>query len=96
MCAALDRELPDATYVRPEGGYFLWLQLPDGVDALALKAEAAARNVALVPGVDFFTPESGRGADAVRLAFSAATEEAIDQGIVRLAAAVETVSKAAR
>ncbi|CAN5271254.1 MAG: PLP-dependent aminotransferase family protein [Euzebyales bacterium] len=91
LCDALDLHLPDASYVRPEGGYFLWLRLPAGVDAATLGAAAARRDVTFVPGTDFFVP-TGDGAtpgrDAIRLAFSAATPEQIAEGVERLAAAV--------
>lgn len=85
MCAALDEHLPDARYVRPDGGYFLWLDLPDGVTATAVMAAATTHDVALVPGTDFFV-DGGDG--SVRLAFSGVVAGEIAEGVRRLAAAV--------
>src|SRR5690606_7405368 len=42
LCAAVEAHLPDARFVRPQGGYFLWVTLPDEVDATALATRAAA------------------------------------------------------
>jgi DNA-binding transcriptional MocR family regulator len=84
MTAALVRELPEATWTRPQGGYFLWLGLPEGVDARQLLAASEEAGVSFVPGSAFFLdPE--RGADSARLAFSAATPEEIAEGVGRLA-----------
>src|ERR1700693_4264729 len=63
MMGALQRELPEASWSRPEGGYFLWLDLPPGV----LTAELATEGVTFVPGSDFFAGAGGES--AVRLAF---------------------------
>src|SRR5699024_3073537 len=68
LALALRNKLPDAEFVEPEGGYFLWVQFPEGVDGDALAAAAAQRGVAVVKGSDFVT-DSGR--NAVRLAYSA-------------------------
>ena len=56
MFAALDRHLPGARASRPEGGYFLWLEL-DGVDARELLPRAEAAGVTFVQGTDFGGPE---------------------------------------
>jgi 2-aminoadipate transaminase len=87
MLAALGRELPHGRWSRPEGGYFLWLELPEGAPAAELARRAATAGVTFVPGSDFFPP----GAECVpslRLAFSHATPPEIDEGIARLASAV--------
>ena len=75
-----------ASWNRPEGGYFLWLEL-DGVDtsALSVRAENEA-HVAFVPGAGFFLPGSGQGATSARLAFSYEPPDRIAEGIGRLAA----------
>ena len=84
MLAALERELTGvATWSRPEGGYFLWLDLPDGVDAGELLARAEADGVTFVEGTDFGGPPS-----SARLAFSFASPAEIDDGISRLAALI--------
>ncbi|MFT4013651.1 MAG: PLP-dependent aminotransferase family protein [Paracoccus sp. (in: a-proteobacteria)] len=85
MIAALEREMPPGVqFTRPEGGMFIWLTLPDGVDAAQLLARAVREaRVAFVPGGAFFADGSGR--DTLRLSFSCASDAQIDQGIGRLA-----------
>ncbi|HET8607472.1 MAG TPA: PLP-dependent aminotransferase family protein [Gaiellaceae bacterium] len=81
MLGALERSFPEgASWTRPEGGYFLWLELPD-VRADALLAAAEAEGVTFVKGTDF-----GGGPNTVRLAFSFASPEEIERGIETLAA----------
>ncbi|MEO8290071.1 MAG: PLP-dependent aminotransferase family protein [Gaiellaceae bacterium] len=83
MIAALERELPDgAAWNHPEGGYFLWLDLPSGVEAEALLARSGEEDVAFIKGADFFF--HGGGEESARLAFSFATAPEIDEGIARL------------
>jgi 2-aminoadipate transaminase len=87
MLAALERELPHARWSHPEGGYFLWLELPVGTRAADFSRRAAAAGVTFVPGSDFFL--RGRGGDlALRLAYSFADPAEIDEGVARLASAV--------
>jgi DNA-binding transcriptional MocR family regulator len=76
-----------AHWTRPEGGFFSWLTLPNGGDAAELATRAGARGVGIVPGSLFFP--DGRGVDNVRLSFSLVDESLIDDGIERLAAAVD-------
>ncbi len=86
MLAALDRELTGiARWNRPEGGYFLWLDLPDGTDSAELLTRAEAAGVTFVKGSDFF-PGGGDGRSALRLAFSYVSPGEIDDGIGRLGA----------
>jgi DNA-binding transcriptional MocR family regulator len=82
MLEALDRELPGVRATRPEGGYFLWLEL-DGVDAGQLLARAEAAGVTFVPGTDF-----GGDPSTLRLAFSFVSPDEIADGVARLAAAL--------
>lgn len=91
LAAALRRELPQATFNEPDGGYFLWVDLPDDIDVDALMPAAAARGVAVVKGTDFLV-EGGR--HALRLAYSAVTVDQIDEGVRRLAAAAAEVRSA--
>jgi DNA-binding transcriptional MocR family regulator len=86
--AALREHLPQATFRRPEGGYFLWVSLPEGEghDVARITAEAAGRGVAIVPGTDFLL-EGGH--NAFRLAYSGVQADVIDEGVRRLAAAIE-------
>ena len=85
MLEALDAELPDAKSSRPEGGYFVWLDLPDSVDAGELLARAERIGVTFVPGAEFFPAGSGDGRDAARLAFSYVSPDEIREGVSRLA-----------
>ena len=82
MIGALERHLPEATWSEPEGGYFLWLELPAGVETSELQAEG----VTFVPGADFFAGPGGE--TAIRLAFSYASPGEIEEGVRRLASAV--------
>jgi 2-aminoadipate transaminase len=89
MLEALDEHLggTGAGWNRPEGGYFLWLDLPEGVDAVELLAAAEAAGVTFVPGPDFF-PRGGGGLSAARLAFSFASPAQIPDAVARLASAL--------
>jgi len=82
MLRALERHLPQARWSRPEGGYFVWLEL-DGVDAGNLLARAEEAGVTFVKGTDFGGP-----ADSLRLAFSFVSPAEIADGVGRLAAAL--------
>jgi len=82
MVSALERHLPEATWTVPEGGYFVWLDLPDGIAASDLRADG----VTFVPGSDFFCGPGG--GSALRLAFSYESPSAIEEGVRRLASAV--------
>jgi DNA-binding transcriptional MocR family regulator len=83
MLEALERELPDARWSHPEGGYFIWLELPNGTDTAALLGPASEAGVTYVPGVDF-----GGAPNTARLAFSFVSPEEITEGVRRLAALV--------
>ena len=85
MLAALERHMPaGARWTRPDGGLFVWLQLPDGCDAAGLLERAVAQaGVAFVPGAAFHY--DGRGRNALRLSYSLPTEDQIEDGIARLA-----------
>jgi 2-aminoadipate transaminase len=80
MLAALERFMPPGTtWTRPQGGFFSWLTLPEGVDSADLAQRAVESGVGIVPGGLFFV--DGGGADKVRLSFSMVDEERIDEGI---------------
>ena len=81
---AIDRHLPDATYVTPEGGYFLWVDLPDGTDVAAIETAAAERGVVFVKGTDFLLEG---GESALRIAYSGVNPEQIEEAVSRLAEA---------
>lgn len=83
MMGALERYAGDAaTWTRPEGGFFTWLELPAGSDAVAAAGRALEAGVAVVPGPPFFP--AGGGERNLRLSFSRADEAEIDEGIRRL------------
>jgi DNA-binding transcriptional MocR family regulator len=87
MVAALEGRLPPgARFSRPGGGLFLWLELPDGVDARSLLERCLEDNVAFVPGSAFFA--DGGHENTLRLNFSAMPEPRIAEGIRRLTAAL--------
>ncbi len=88
MLAALEEHFPEgAAWSHPDGGYFVWLDLPEGLDSSELAARAA-EGVAIVKGADFFPPGSGLGRSSARLAYSYEPPERIAEGIRRLAAAL--------
>jgi 2-aminoadipate transaminase len=94
MLAALERDLPEgARWNRPEGGYFLWLDLPPGVDAAALLARATEAGVTYVKGADFYFRDGG--GEAARLAFSFAASAEIDEGIAILGGLVRDAAAVA-
>jgi DNA-binding transcriptional MocR family regulator len=92
LAAALEQELPGASFVVPDGGYFMWVRLPEGVNADELATAASELNVALVKGSDFMV-EGGH--DAVRLAYSGVTTEQIIEGVARLGAAARSLAGSA-
>jgi DNA-binding transcriptional MocR family regulator len=92
VCSALESKIPDARFNPPEGGYFLWVELPDGADVDALAAAAKDRGVVFVKGTDFVLEG---GLNTLRLAYSGVTPEQIEEGIGRLADAYRGLSVAA-
>ena len=84
MLSALDAEVGgEGRWTRPEGGYFVWLELGAGVDGRELLQRAEAAGVTFVPGADFGGPPN-----SLRLAFSFVDAVAIAEGIARLASLV--------
>ena len=92
LTAALDRELPEARYQAPEGGYFMWVELPEGTDVDALFTAAGDRGVQFVKGTDFLLEG---GENTLRLAYSGVTNDRIDEGVRRLADAYRSLTPAA-
>jgi DNA-binding transcriptional MocR family regulator len=90
MIRALEREMPAGVrFSRPQGGLFLWVELPEAVDTRALLADALEHEVAFVPGDSFFPNRGGR--NAMRLNFSAMPPDRIEEGIRRLGGMVREV-----
>jgi DNA-binding transcriptional MocR family regulator len=88
LTAALDEHLPEAKYNAPEGGYFMWVELPEGTDVAALEQAAAERDVVFVKGEDFVIEGA---TNQLRLAYSGVTPEQISEGIARLADAYRSL-----
>ena len=88
MLAALKAHMPDGVdWTRPEGGMFIWLTLPKHIDGTELLAKSLqSARVAFVPGQAFFADRSGE--NAIRLNFSLADGDMIDEGIKRLGALI--------
>ena len=81
MLAALEKHFAGSVWSQPEGGYFIWLELPTGMSAKQVLERA--EGVTAVLGTDF-----GGNYNTIRLAYSYVSPEEIDVGIERLAAAV--------
>jgi 2-aminoadipate transaminase len=95
MIAALERYMPAGvgiTWTKPEGGLFVWMRLPEGIDATDMLEDAIEHKVAYVPGASSYV--DGDGQNTLRLAFSLVTPEIIDKGIRRLAEVVRTTIEA--
>src|SRR5262249_15742062 len=89
MLEALDEEFPESVrWSRPNGGYFLWLDLPEGIDARELLAPAGeGGGVTFVAGTDF-----GDAPNTARLAYSFVSPDEIREGVRRLAALLTPVA----
>jgi len=94
MLAAFESEMPEGTrWSRPQGGYFTWLDLPDGTDAGALLATATERGVSFVKGSDFF-PAGAGGEASARLAFSFVSPAEVTAGVELLGGLLREVGAA--
>jgi DNA-binding transcriptional MocR family regulator len=83
MLKAIEEHFPKGVrWTKPTGGMFLWVELPKEIDTEKLLYKAIDRNVAFVPGHAFYPDESNK--NAMRLNFSYPSEEAINEGIMRL------------
>ncbi len=87
MLAALEREMPEGTtWNTPEGGMFLWVRLPEGIDSVELLPKAVDRGVAFVPGAAFYSESPDPR--CIRLSFVTASVEQINIAIAALALVV--------
>jgi len=91
LVGALREQLPEAEFVVPAGGYFLWLDLAEGTDTVALLAESKAEGVSFVAGPDFMIEG---GENSLRLSFASVPPERIPEGIARIARALERIRAA--
>jgi DNA-binding transcriptional MocR family regulator len=88
MLAALDRHMPQGvTWTRPEGGMFIWLTLPEGLDSRVLVRKSIdEEGIVFVPGTSFFA--DGSGERHIRLNYTCSDDATIEDGISRLAALI--------
>ncbi|GAB1643990.1 PLP-dependent aminotransferase family protein [Krasilnikovia sp. MM14-A1259] len=88
LAESLRKHIPGATFTEPDGGYFLWVDLPSDIDVDKLFGVATTKGVAIVKGSDFLLDG---GNHSMRLAYSAVTVDQIDEGVRRIAAAIAEV-----
>jgi 2-aminoadipate transaminase len=86
MVGALAEHMPAASWTVPDGGFYTWVKLPDGLDAKDMLPRAVTARVAYVPGTAFYADGGGR--DHMRLSFCYPTPERIREGVRRLAGVV--------
>jgi 2-aminoadipate transaminase len=92
LVTALGERIPEAEFVVPQGGYFLWLDLAEGTDTAALLAEAKGEGVSFVAGPDFMI-EGGQ--NSLRLSFAPVPADQMDEGVSRIATALERIRSGA-
>ena len=89
MLKALDEYFPpEASYTRPQGGFFVWVTLPSYVDTDSMLSEALEAGVTYVPGTGFF-PDGVTGRNCMRINFSYESPERIEEAVKRLAGVIE-------
>jgi DNA-binding transcriptional MocR family regulator len=86
MLSALGEYLPDLSWTNPNGGFYVWLTLPDRLDSKAMLPRAVKELVAYTPGTAFYSDGGGR--QNMRLSFCYPTPQSIRVGIRRLAAVI--------
>jgi 2-aminoadipate transaminase len=91
MLDALEITLSNCTWTRPDGGFFLWIDLPQELSGDAVAAAAHAEGVSVFPGSVFY-PNSDGGSNGLRLSYSNAAPERIREGIRRLQRAIAGVA----
>ncbi|MDD6919623.1 MAG: PLP-dependent aminotransferase family protein [Eubacteriales bacterium] len=82
---------PEVTYTEPDGGLFLWVVLPEYIDAAEMALDCLKENVAYVPGGSFFP--NGGNKNTFRMNYSCMTEEKIVEGVKRLAKVIKATIK---
>jgi DNA-binding transcriptional MocR family regulator len=92
LVEALRDQIPEAEFVVPGGGYFLWLDLATGTDTSVLLAEAKGEGVAFVAGPDFMIEG---GENSLRLSFASVPPDQIPEGVSRIARALEKIREQA-
>ena len=90
LLAALEREMPQGvSWSKPDGGFFVWITLPDHIDSDRMFDVAAEYGVVFFPG-EWFDP-ARKISHTIRLSFSTVPEERIDLGIARLGEAIRSL-----
>ena len=92
LCSALERQLPDARFVVPQGGYFLWVDFPENVDVNELDALSRDRGVVFVKGSDFVLEG---GESSLRVAYSGVTADQLEEAVGRIAGAYDELMNGA-
>jgi 2-aminoadipate transaminase len=92
LVEALRRRIPEAEFVIPGGGYFLWLELAEGVDTEKLRHAAIELGVGFIAGPDFMLEG---GESSLRLSFASVPPQRIDEGVSRIASALDGLRAAA-
>jgi len=88
MLEALEEFMPEGVeWTRPDGGMFVWVTLPEGIDTRKMMEKAVSRGVAYVPGEAFFVNRDVK--NALRLNFTYVPEETIREGVKRLAEVIK-------
>jgi DNA-binding transcriptional MocR family regulator len=88
MLDALDTVMPGGCWwTRPAGGFYVWLRLPEGLDAKAMLSHAVSSGVAYVPGTGFYA--DGSGTHYMRLSYCFPSPDRIREGVQRLANVIE-------
>jgi DNA-binding transcriptional MocR family regulator len=87
MISALEEMIPGASWNVPDGGFYVWLKLPEGLDGKSMLPRAVTARVAYVPGTAFYY--DGQGADHIRLSYCYPTPDRIREGVRRLAGVVD-------
>ncbi|WP_331739706.1 PLP-dependent aminotransferase family protein (plasmid) [Streptomyces sp. NBC_00015] len=89
MISALEQYMPPGvSWTRPDGGFFVWLTLPEGLDSKAMLPRAVQNRVAYVPGTGFYA--DGAGQRAMRLSYCYPSPERIAEGVRTLAEVIGT------
>jgi hypothetical protein len=78
---------PGTTWTKPDGGFYVWLKLPRGLDAKRMQPRAVSAHVAYVPGIGFYA--DGQGTEFMRLSYCYPEPDQIREGVRRLARVVE-------
>jgi 2-aminoadipate transaminase len=92
MEAALEKHLSGiAQWVKPVGGMFFWLELPEGLDAVALLPKAVEAGMAYVPGAAFYA--QAPRANTLRLSFVTVSPEKIEVGVAALAGVLKEAAR---